>query len=269
MNRRLTEEVQEARGELRSLRGQLRSVAGERDQALEAIKTKQAALETTISEQAGRLNEAIQSYNTEFSSDQDQRRSDFTSALEEQQRTLNQHIEDSAHATNDRLAKVGEEADEALARIRDMEEKATTSYATIGGSSVARYFQDDANKEQTQADRWRLAAVVALLLVAIGTIVELIFSSGTLEWEETRSRIPLAVAIFLFAGFAAREARNHRKAARESRGHEVKVSSIDPYLKLVEDHDEAERVKVENARALFVKSVPDGDSQPPATPSEE
>jgi predicted nucleic acid-binding Zn-ribbon protein len=269
MNRRLTEEVQEARTEVRGLRAQLRSVANERDEALGAIKEQQAALETTINEQAARLNEAIQSYNTAFSSDQDQRRSDFTGALEEYQRTLNQHIEDSATAANQQLAKVGEEAGETLVRIRDMEEKATASYATIGGSSVARYFQDDANKEQVQADRWRLAAVVALLLVAIGTIVELAFSNGTLEWDETRSRIPLAVAIFLFAGFAAREAQSHRKAARESRGHEVKVSSIDPYLKLVEDQDEAERVKIEYARTLFVKASGDGDAQPPAIPGDE
>jgi hypothetical protein len=268
LTRRLQDEVREAKNELQGLRQQLRKFANERDQALEAIRARQGELETTITEQAGRLNEAIQGHNTEFSNAQDERRSTFTAAMEEHQRNLAKHIEDSSKQTNDRLANVEEQAHDALVRIEEMEQKATTSYATIGGSSVARYFQDDANKEQKQANLWRLASVGAVMLVAIGTIVELWASGGTLEWEETRSRIPLAVAAFLFAGYAAREGGHHRRAARESRKHEVRVSSIDPYLKQVENHSEAEQIKIEYARALFVNTAPDSGADERPSPDE-
>lgn len=260
LTRRLQEEVREANDELRGLRQQLRNVASERDEALEELREQQRTLATSITEQSGQLDEALRNFSTEFSSAQDERRSEFAGAIEEHQRILANHVEDSSKQADDRLARLAEQANDALMRIEDMEQKATTSYATIGGSSVARYFQGDADKEQIQANLWRWLSVFALLIVAVGTIMELSLSGGTLEWEETRSRIPLAVAIFLFAGYAAREARHHRRAARESRKHEVRVSSIDPYLKLVEDQGEAERVKVEYARALFVRPAPDIDS---------
>jgi len=259
MTRRLAEHVDELEGEAARLREQLETVSNERHRALAEIKEQQSTLQTTIQDQAGRLDAAISQYESQFSDLQSKHQEAIDAAISTNEEALKTYFAGWQSKGGEILEGAQSRANEMLLSIENLEEKATESYNTIGTASAAAYYQKDANDEQKQARLWRWAAVGAFLLVALGTIAELLASGGSVEWEQTRSRIPVVIGLFAFSGFAVAESRAHRKAERESRDREVKLSSIDPYLILVGDAESpGDKLKLDYARKLFLEAQSDG-----------
>lgn len=263
--RGLRADVEEARAETGRVRSELAEVEAQRDAALQAIREQQTALQGTINEQASRLDEAIRQNQAQFSESQEQHRRQVTELLAEQRTALDAAVGDAGARTANAVESAETEASEALDRIAAMEAKALQSYNTIGNAAVAGHYQSDANKQAKQANLWRWFAVGAFLLIGIGTIIELAASGGSLGWDQTRSRLPVILGLGAFAGFAVAEARSHRKAERASRRREVELSSLDPFLALIENHEAAEKVKIDYARRVFVDQ-PAEDLPPDAEP---
>lgn len=255
--RRLGDEVEAARAETGRVRSELAEVEVERDAALQTIREQQATLEATITQQTARLEEAIRQNQAQFSASQEQHRQQVADLLTEQRAALDSAVGDAGSRTADAVESAEARATEALGRIAALEAKAVQSYKTIGDAAVAGHYQRDANQQAWQANFWRAVAVVVFLLVGVGTIVELATSGGTLAWAETRSRIPVVIGLGALAAFAVAEARIHRKAERASRRREVELSSLDPFLALIDDDRAAERVKIDYARRVFVEQSAD------------
>jgi hypothetical protein len=251
--RRLTDEVDQATGKLESLRGELAQVVAERDTALEQIRQHQARLEATISEQADRLEQALRETQQQFTDAQDERRSQFTQELDQHKTALDQLVHNTETQTAEAVDQAEKSAEEARDRIEELEQKALKSYNTIGNASVAGHYQQHANVEAGQADLWRWIAVGVFVAAALGALIELILRGGTLEWDQTRSRLLLVIPLGALAGFAVAEGRAHRRAERESRRREVELSSLDPYLVLIQDREKAEDIKLAYARRVFVE----------------
>jgi hypothetical protein len=263
MIRRLGDDVEAVQQEAKRIRGELSGLEQERSSELAHVKTQQDALEATIAEQANRLEAAIRENQEQFSGAQERNRTEFAQALAEHNKALSAALE----VTQTEAARFRQDAatrgQEMVDRLEELEEKALQSYNTIGNASVVGAYQKDANNEERQANRWRWLAVIGFAIVAMGTIIELIASHGRLGWEQTRSRIPIILALGGFATYAVAESSSHRKAGRASRRREVELSSLDPYLILIEDRAEAERVKIEYARRIFVEQGRDPSSEAP------
>lgn len=258
--RRLTDEVDEATRRVEDLRGRLEQVSAERDSAIEQIRQHQTTLETTISEQSERLEQALRETQQQFAEAQDERQSQFSQELDQHKAVLEKLVHDAGTQTGDAVAQAERDAKEARDRIFELEQNALKSYNTIGNASVAGYYQRHADDEGKQANLWRWIAVAVFVAAVVGVLIELILRNGTLAWDETRSRLLLVLPLGALATFAVAEGRAHRRAERESRRREVELSSLDPYLVLIQDRDKAESVKLAYAHRIFVEQ--DG-----ATPS--
>lgn len=265
--RRLSDHVEQAKGEVAKLQTQVQELGEEREAQAARLKAEVESLETTIAEQSDRLEQAIRSNQEQFSAAQERHRQEFSDQLAEFQTALANARKEAERETTLAVDNMTAEGRERLKDIEAIEEKATKSYNVIGTASVAGHFQNDAENEHTQAVGWRFAAVAGFLLIGLGAVIELLASGGSLGWAETRSRIPVVLALGAFAAYAVAEARNHRRAERESRRREVELSSIDPFLVLVEDRAEAEKIKLDYARRVFVEqgiTAPDHDEEPPS-----
>jgi len=71
-----------------------------------------------------------------------------------------------------------------------------------------------------------------------------------LDWRVTLGRVPFSLILFVPAFYLARESNKHRNNEILNRRRELILSTIDPYLALL-DGKKAEEIKVEIAKGIF------------------
>lgn len=265
--RRISDEVEAVGKEVADREAELSEIKQQQDEAIARLQEKQNSLDVTITEQATRLEQTLRDHQAEFSESQERQRVQFEEALAGHREALDQERSESADLARARVSDIERAGEEVAARLSELEQSALRSYSTIGEASVSGYFQRHADRELRAANRWRLTAVCVFVVAAVGTLLELALQGGSLSWEDTRSRLLLAIPLSALAGFAVAEARAHRRAERESRRREVELCSLDPYLKLIEDRSSAEAIKLDYARRIFIEQNGDGSLIEP-TPHE-
>jgi len=265
LTRRLIEDVDRARAELGTLREGLNAIAAERDAAIAALKDQQQAAQVTITEQTNRLEHALRENQVEFTAAEERRESavkaaitaahdEFAAKLREDHSEFSEII---ARADSQVTAAIGaaqESSADALARIEEIERKATKSYNAVGNAGFAGMYQRDANAERKQAWFWRIIAVITFVGLAAAGLHE-VDRQGSWTVGEGLARLPVGVGLGSLAVFAISQVRRHHDAERASRKREIELTSIDPYLALIEDPAKVEAIKVAHARRVFIDSV--------------
>jgi hypothetical protein len=70
------------------------------------------------------------------------------------------------------------------------------------------------------------------------------------DWTKVLGRIPMSLVVFVPAFYFARESGKHRNNEISNRRRQHILSTLDPYIELMED-DKAEELKIHVAKTVF------------------
>jgi hypothetical protein len=131
---------------------------------------------------------------------------------------------------------------------------AITDTGMVGG------YQRVANSEKRSALFWRTVAFLSLCLL-VGFAVVLFKVTLSKDFEVTASltftRVFVALAVAVLAGYAARQADKHERVQRHHRKMELELASIAPYLHEFPD-DEVRKIKTDLAMRMFAQQEVEG-----------
>ncbi|HMS72884.1 MAG TPA: hypothetical protein PKB03_07580 [Baekduia sp.] len=258
LTRRLKDEVDEVRADLKRVRESLAQATTERDQALAATKDQVAAVQATITDQTTRLETAIRDQEAAFTTNEQRRDKTVETAVEDIETRISGKVDPLLGSVETRtqaaIDKAEADARATSVRIAELEEKATRSYNAIGNAGFAGAFQKDANIERRQVWIWQAIAVATFIALAAAGLHE-INEQGSWSVGEGLTRLPVGLGLGSLAAFAITQVRRHRDAERASRQREIELTSIDPYLALIHDEQKVDELKVDHARRIFIESV--------------
>ncbi len=237
-----------------ALRQKLGESSTQSDQSLQALQTQIGELSGTITQEKARLDEALRANQATFEQDQTQRRSDYTErvqAAEAAFRTALETIETQAKTEAEATSKA---AQEHVSTLEGLLDRAREIVGVIGRTGMSGGYQQDADKEEATADRYRRFtigfAAVALAVLAVAAFTATFQDADT---PELVSRALLSAAFGGIAAYTARQSAHHRGNARAARTLELKLASIGAYL---EPLDPERQKEVLEAFAFLLFTAP-------------
>lgn len=260
----------------------------------EEISRTQADLQNKINDSANeitsqkqRLDNAIATFQQQFSETQQARQTEFSVA--EQSRSLaaqkneddRQFIFDEAkkqreelekNATNaatethgNLVAKLKANTDSIISTIENQKKHAQKLVGIISDTGMAHGFQKNANQERDEAKIWKNVAAFSLVAwIFVGGVFFALTYDKDLTFAAVARQLLLSTPFVLLAGFAALQVTRHQKNERQMRQAELEIASIDPFLATLSDEDR-NAVKREFATRYFGQKEAEHKQEP--TPS--
>ncbi len=226
---------------------------------IEAVKSNVAKIQTGITENEktlGNLNTQLQTvtqtiqkqtaeFNTQFQTNEKSRADKFESVSTKLQEKADGEFKELATKAGTVLKVLGKFHDDA-AKV----------FGVVVNTTQAGAYSSYANQEKSTANYLRWSAIALMILgVAVLVIPEIIkiyreAENYVLDWRITLGRVPFSLILFVPAFYLARESNKHRNNEILNRRRELILSTIDPYLVLL-DQKKAEEIKVEIAKGIF------------------
>jgi len=234
---------------------------------IETVKSNVAKIQSGIAENEktlGGLNTQLQTvtqtiqkqtaeFNTQFQTNEKTRTDKFESVATKLQEKADAEFKDLATKAGTILKVLGKLHDDA-AKV----------FGVVVNTSQAGAYSSYANQEKRTANYLRWSAIV-LMILGVGVLVvpEIAkimkdVAGYTLDWKITLGRVPFSLILFVPAFYLARESNKHRNNEILNRRRELILSTIDPYLVLLDDK-RAEEIKVEIAKGIFSEGNLPGD----------
>jgi hypothetical protein len=269
-----TEKTRQLQQQASNLQGQLNQLQEQGTQVSDSMK---ATAEERINELQGQLNtlkaeadaerarvqETIDNFGTQFSSEEDARKTQFEEREGELANKAEQAFKGIEEAAASSLGKEEERADAAIAAIEgkgeqiiavldEQKKKATRLVELVTTGSTAGAFSAEAKDQKEQADRWRgyaviggaLAAVVALIAVGLSLI------DGT-NASLIITKIAAVTLLLGIAGYAAGQSGQHRRREQRAKRLELELVAFDPFTEPLGD-EEKNAVRKDFIQRLFV-----------------
>lgn len=257
--------IDEKIAEIESSLGQLRSDMANLKQTIDAelpsfrqrVESEQTSLRQGIeAEQTAlrqKLEELSTSFQTKHTEQQELRSKEFSDKINELQQQTNQRIAEEIKA-----------AERIMAALEKYEDQAKQVLGTVISTSQAGVYKSDAIEEGKSKKffrAWASTFMILAVIILIGPYIHDVIMQGlpnsTIKWEEWLARLPVSVVLFLPAFYFARESTRHSNNERKSKRREQILSTIDPYLELL-DPKIREGLKAKLAEKIFDPT--DGDT---------
>jgi hypothetical protein len=226
---------------------------------IETVKTQVASIQANIAEEKKSLDnlnaqittvaQTIQAqtaeFNTQFQANEKTRTDKFETAATKLQQKADDEFRDVATKAGTILKVLGKFHDDA-AKV----------FGVVVNTMQAGAYSLYANEEKSTANFLRWSAIILMILgVAVLVVPEVAkimnnVAGYTLDWKVTLGRVPFSLILFVPAFYLARESSKHRNNEILNRRRELILSTIDPYLALL-DEKKAEEIKVEIAKGIF------------------
>lgn len=184
-------------------------------------------------------------FNTQFQANEKTRTEKFDAVATKLQQKADDEFKDLATKSGTVLKVLGKFHDDA-AKV----------FGVVVNTMQAGAYSSYANQEKKTANYLRWSAIILMILgVAVLVVPEIIklvkdVAGYTLDWRVTLGRVPFSLILFVPAFYLARESNKHRNNEILNRRRELILSTIDPYLVLL-DNKKAEEIKVEIAKGIF------------------
>lgn len=208
------------------------------DKAFDSLNVQLQTITQTIQQQTAE-------FNTQFQANEKTRTDKFDAlATKLQEKADNEFMELSTKAGV--ILKV-------LAKFHD---DAGKVFGVVVNTLQAGAYSSYANLEKRTANNLRRSAIALMILgVAVLVVPEIVkiakdVAGYALDWRVTLGRLPFSLILFVPAFYLARESNKHRNNEIINRRRELILSTIDPYLALL-DNKKAEEIKVEIAKGIF------------------
>jgi predicted phage tail protein len=250
--------------------------------SLDDLQTERNNLATEIEEQRGKLAQAIDTFSTQFTADQEARQEQYTSTLNAAKEELAtahkqgeefydqdeaRHIEQIAkfkttfgELTTD-IKTAAETAAQAHAEqaaeiITDLEEQLTQAkhlVEMIGEVTMTGHYQRNASEQKKVADQLRWATIIVGVLAIVSAVVSTVLGimyRERVEFFDFFTHATVTVALGGLATFLASQSHRHRVREEEYRSLELELATLDPFLNSL-DEEERQRIKTELAMRYF------------------
>jgi len=234
-------------------------------------------LKRNVEEQVGGVNQNVSELETSISdasTNLDALKAELktvSQTIEKQNAEFNTQFQNSEKSRSDKFdavaAKLQEKADnefeklsvkagtvlEVLGKYHD---DAAKVFGVVVNTLQAGAYSSYANQEKKTANWLRIIAFVLMISgVGILLVPELFrmwadISAYTLDWKNVLGRSFFALILFIPGFYLAKESSRHRNNEIVNRRRELILSTIDPYLSLLDD-SKAEEIKAEIAKNIF------------------
>ncbi|MCW9023094.1 MAG: hypothetical protein OQK73_00285 [Gammaproteobacteria bacterium] len=202
-------------------------------------------LEAEIKTVAQTIEKQSAEFNTQFQVSEKSRSDKFE--------TVAVKLQEKADSEFEKLSVKAGTVLEVLGKFHD---DAAKVFGVVVNTLQAGAYSSYANQEKKTANWLRIFAFSLMITgVAILVVPELgrmwaDISAYTLDWKNVLGRSFFALILFIPGFYLAKESSRHRNNEIINRRRELILSTIDPYLALL-DNDKAEEIKSEIARSIF------------------
>lgn len=218
---------------------------------------------TGLNNQLNTVQQTIQKQTAEFNTQFQNSEKDRTERFNTVTAKLESKVEDESskleNKTDEEFKKLATKAAVTLEILDKFKEQAESVYDVTINTMQAGAYSTYANEERRIANNLRRAAILLMLIgvsILIGPEILKILRETTeysFDWKAILGRIPISAILFVPAFYIARESGKHRATEVINRRRELILSTIGPYLALL-DPAKAQEVKMEIAKEIFSES---------------
>lgn len=223
----------------------VKSNVGEIQNTIPDIKKGISELRQELKSVRQTIEKQTAEFNTQFQSNEKSRQEEFDGTVKKLHEKVDTEFE--------KLSVKAGTLMEALSKFHDDAEKV---FGVVINTLQAGAYSSYANREKRTANWLRgLAFVLMVTGVLILVIPELVhmykdISTYVLDWKNVIGRSIFAAVLFIPGFYLAKESSRHRNNEIINRRRELILSTIDPYLALL-DQEKAEEIKMEIAKGIF------------------
>jgi hypothetical protein len=194
----------------------------------EQIKVKESEL-ATLSKSLIEKQTLVETLNNTFQTNFDQIKAAETNKFEDQRETFKKNIDEKIKGIDDSVKAL-------LERLGIKEAEAKQLVNVIGNIGATGNYQRIADSHRTAANLWRWFAISFMVLLA-GILITTIWNIGgeQYDWKLALIRIFSALVLSYPATYAAQESAKHRKLENLNRKAELELSSINPFIEILND----------------------------------
>lgn len=273
-----SEKTRQLQQQASDLQGQLNQLKEQADQASDSMKTTAEervkelegqldTLKTEAEAERARVQQAIDSFETQFKSEQEARDARFEEIKQELATKAEDAVEAFKTSGSEALGEAKTEADTAVANLEyeskkvmdflsEKKQEAIDMVDTAATSTTAGAFKTEAEEQKEEADQWRRNAIIGGAVAVLVALAAVVLAVG--EWGGGTALIVAkvtAVTLLLgIAGYAAEQSGQHRRREQRARRLYMQMVAFKPFS---EPLPEAERNTV---RKEFIERMFVGDS---------
>jgi uncharacterized protein YoxC len=216
---------------------------------IESLNNQLKTVDQTIQKQSA-------TFNTQFQTSEISRSEKFNQIEEKLQTKTETEIEKLQTKTDEIFKDLAIKSGAVLEVLGKYNDDAAKVFGVVVNTLQAGAYSSYANEEKRNANLLRWFAISLMLIGVLILIAPEVsrfihnLSGYTLDWRSTLGRAPFSLILFVPAFYLARESTKHRNTEILNRRRELILSTIDPYLALLND-DKAQEIKLEIAKGIF------------------
>ncbi|GAC1439396.1 MAG: hypothetical protein NVSMB55_00710 [Mycobacteriales bacterium] len=234
----------------------------------QSLEEQVRTLSATITEQSARLDTAITTQNEAFVAQQTERAERAKAQIAEAQEQAVAVRADIAAAAEADRKRQAEAAEEHLKVMRRLEEQAEAVVKATGRRAITTEYGQYAQGERRAALVWNILAVI----FGLGGFAFIVYESHLLggksnpSWTLTATKLAGSLALLAVAGYAGRQASEHKGQERDAKRTQLDINAVEPFLtRLPEEKQDDLRANV--AERLFAHR-PQPETLEPAPPDD-
>ena len=256
---RLNEAVKVEIGGIKNNVAAIQTSIVENEKSLATLKEQLQSVSQTIQKQTAE-------FNTQFQASEKARVEKYDAALAKLEKKIDDEVFRLGTKADAEFEKLATKAGTTLEVLGKFHDDAAKVFGVVVNTLQAGAYSSYANEEKKTANILRWSAIILMIIgVAVLVIPEIVkfikeAENYALDWHVTLGRIPFSIILFVPAFYLARESNKHRNTEVLNRRRELILSTIDPYLALLDD-DKAQQIKLEIAKGIFSEgALPTSDS---------
>lgn len=229
------------------------------EESLAELKTQIADAGTEVGTLTTRLQKQIDTQRTSFEDEATQRAAAFKETEQVREAAEAERVK-AAVATADQARKQQESAAQALVeRLETYKTQAASLVDTTSRHAIAGEYGTWSSHQAKSAFWWTIVAV----LIGLSTVAGLIYAIGSAADDSiqfTVYKTSISIIGLIVAGYAARQAAEHRREERTAKRLALDLAALEPFLEQVTDPGE---LRTEIARRVFAperNSAADGET---------
>lgn len=264
----ITSKKDELQSAIAGHKGELNKQQQELTSLTSSLQQKKQETDQMLTEWQKQFSEAQNTRNETFATDQKARTAEFNKWSKETSEGIEKKFDELFKTTSVKISKTETDFSKVIAEhTRDAEEKhgrILELYELTATDSVGGGYMQNAENEMKQANFWRWATIVFIILTAAWTGIS--YFTGPIAGDETGAGLLGKVlkafsvtGVLLFgAVYSAKQSNTHRQNEKRNRRFALEVKAIDPFIASLEPTDQ-QALKRALSERLFGRNENDHD----------
>jgi hypothetical protein len=270
-----SEKTRQLQQQASDLQGQLSQLKAQADQASDSMKTTaeerakelEGQLDTLKAEaeaERSRVQQTIESLETQFKSDQETRSTQFEEGRKALTDEAEQAIGEIKAAAEEAASKERERAEETIAGLdkrtgeimdflSEKKQEAIDMVDTAATSTTAGAFKTEAEEQKKEADQWRVFAFLGGFLAVFVALAAVVLAVGELGGGPALivAKVTAVTLLLGIAGYAAGQSGQHRRREQRARRLYMQMVAFKPFSEPLPE-TEKNTVRKEFIERMFV-----------------